>query len=318
MDDLVFYRNGTPVGLVTPSLLHAAALDGKYINGPKGIVALQGADEASLHEALVSAGALVPGSEDDIRQVKTALREPATSRTVSYLLCNADTCADVIRDLKSLHAARVVIAGCGGIGSMVAMLLAGSGIKKLTLIDPDVVEASNLNRQLFWTLKHVGQAKVVALQEALEARFEHLELEIDQANVTIDGLIATCSAHVQALVVTADNPGTLANESGRVCDECGIAVFSGGYIHDTLLSFSYMPNTHSYFHGKPLTSKFSWERLPNAIMPSYGPVNVALAAEIAANVIRAISNSSLTVPEPAIKCWKIGQDPVTRTLDGAK
>jgi molybdopterin/thiamine biosynthesis adenylyltransferase len=49
------------------------------------------------------------------------------------------------RLIETLH---VAVVGCGGTGSIVAELLARSGVRRLTLIDPDTVEASNLNRLL--------------------------------------------------------------------------------------------------------------------------------------------------------------------------
>ncbi|MEG1066035.1 MAG: ThiF family adenylyltransferase, partial [Erysipelotrichaceae bacterium] len=48
-----------------------------------------------------------------------------------------------------LSKAHVGIAGCGGLGSNVAIMLARSGVKHLTLVDFDVVEITNLNRQAF-------------------------------------------------------------------------------------------------------------------------------------------------------------------------
>ena len=48
--------------------------------------------------------------------------------------------------LEALRAARVGIAGAGGLGSNAALMLARSGIGNLVLVDDDVVDASNLNR----------------------------------------------------------------------------------------------------------------------------------------------------------------------------
>jgi len=58
--------------------------------------------------------------------------------------------------------ARVGIAGCGGLGSSVAIALARVGVGRLVLADFDVVEPSNLNRQQFF-IDQIGQAKVDAL-----------------------------------------------------------------------------------------------------------------------------------------------------------
>lgn len=67
----------------------------------------------------------------------------------------------------------VAVAGCGGLGSNVAVLLARAGIGRLILIDHDVVEPSNLNRQHFF-LDDLGQLKV----EALAAHLRRIRPEI--------------------------------------------------------------------------------------------------------------------------------------------
>ena len=65
-----------------------------------------------------------------------------------------------------IHAARVFVAGCGGLGSNVAYLLVRCGFQKLTLLDCDMVEESNLNRQLYFP-EQLGQPKAEALAHTL-------------------------------------------------------------------------------------------------------------------------------------------------------
>lgn len=65
-----------------------------------------------------------------------------------------------------LQQAHVAIAGVGGLGSNVAVWLARLGVGRLTLIDFDKVELSNLNRQYYF-LQDVGEFKTVALQRLL-------------------------------------------------------------------------------------------------------------------------------------------------------
>lgn len=60
----------------------------------------------------------------------------------------------------------VGIAGCGGLGSNAATALVRSGIGRLIIADMDIVEHSNLNRQLF-TLKDIGKYKASALADYL-------------------------------------------------------------------------------------------------------------------------------------------------------
>lgn len=66
--------------------------------------------------------------------------------------------------LKKSH---VVVAGCGGVGSYVLEALVRSGIGKVTVIDADVVDITNINRQLIATHRTVGQAKVDAARERM-------------------------------------------------------------------------------------------------------------------------------------------------------
>lgn len=58
-----------------------------------------------------------------------------------------------------LQAAHVVVVGAGGLGSTVIPALAGAGVGRLTILDADVVEASNLHRQPLYTMHDLGQAK---------------------------------------------------------------------------------------------------------------------------------------------------------------
>ena len=73
---------------------------------------------------------------------------------------------NVIKVTESLHQKRVGIAGCGGLGSNIAVSLVRAGIKNLVLADFDIIEASNLNRQHFF-LQDIGKYKVEALAEQL-------------------------------------------------------------------------------------------------------------------------------------------------------
>lgn len=76
-----------------------------------------------------------------------------------------------------LHDARVLLVGVGGIGAPAAHALAASGVGTLGLIDPDVVEVSNLHRQPLYTSRDVGVAKVTAAAERLRPLAPGLVLE---------------------------------------------------------------------------------------------------------------------------------------------
>lgn len=71
------------------------------------------------------------------------------------------------KGMERLAASRVAVFGVGGVGGHAVEALARSGVGALTLIDPDDVALSNLNRQLVATRKTVGRSKVEVMQERI-------------------------------------------------------------------------------------------------------------------------------------------------------
>lgn len=93
------------------------------------------------------------------------------------------------KELKKIEKTKVIVIGCGGLGSNIAKLLIRTGFLKLTLIDFDEVELKNLNRQDFY-LEQVGNKKVYALKENLlkineDALIEALCLKITEDNLNL-------------------------------------------------------------------------------------------------------------------------------------
>ena len=84
---------------------------------------------------------------------------------------------------------KVLVCGCGGVGSFVAEGLCRSGLGNITLLDYDRVEPSNLNRQLMTTKDNIGERKIDALKRRLEevsdARVDTIEAFIDE-NFVLD------------------------------------------------------------------------------------------------------------------------------------
>jgi adenylyltransferase/sulfurtransferase len=72
-----------------------------------------------------------------------------------------------IEGQQKLHDAHVVIIGIGGLGSPAAMYLSAAGVGKLTLIDFDHVEHSNLQRQIVHRTQNIGDSKVESAKKTL-------------------------------------------------------------------------------------------------------------------------------------------------------
>jgi Dinucleotide-utilizing enzymes involved in molybdopterin and thiamine biosynthesis family 1 len=106
-----------------------------------------------------------------------------------------------IAALGALRAAHVGIIGAGGLGSNVAMMLARSGVRKMTVVDPDIVDASNLNRQAYFP-EDVGAPKVLALARHLTALEPAMCLAVHELAVTRGNahtLFAECPLIVEAV-----------------------------------------------------------------------------------------------------------------------
>ncbi|PHQ57151.1 MAG: molybdopterin biosynthesis protein MoeB [Lutibacter sp.] len=69
-----------------------------------------------------------------------------------------------------LQKSKVLVIGCGGLGSPVAVYLAASGIGKLHLVDFDTVSVSNLHRQVFYSLDDIGKSKAATLSKFIQQR----------------------------------------------------------------------------------------------------------------------------------------------------
>jgi sulfur-carrier protein adenylyltransferase/sulfurtransferase len=77
---------------------------------------------------------------------------------------------------RRLKAGRVLCIGAGGLGSPATLYLAAAGVGKLGLIDSDVVDVSNLQRQLLHGTKDIGRSKLESAQERLHDVNPHVEI----------------------------------------------------------------------------------------------------------------------------------------------
>ncbi len=86
-----------------------------------------------------------------------------------------------------LKAARVLIVGAGGLGSPLALYLAAAGVGRIGIVDPDVLELSNLQRQIAHTTERLGQPKAYSAAAAMRGinplvQIEPLAKRLDAGN----------------------------------------------------------------------------------------------------------------------------------------
>ena len=103
---------------------------------------------------------------------------------------------------EKLKKARVLVAGVGGLGSPAALYLAAAGVGNLRLVDSDVVELTNLNRQILHWNRDIGRNKVDSGSNKLkefnpEVRIEALKERITEDNVK--DLVSGCDLILDAM-----------------------------------------------------------------------------------------------------------------------
>lgn len=86
--------------------------------------------------------------------------------------------------MDRVSSARIIIFGVGGVGSWCTEALVRTGIRHITIVDPDLVCPSNINRQMMATTATVGQVKVEALKERLLQINPDAEIEARQEKFT--------------------------------------------------------------------------------------------------------------------------------------
>jgi len=139
---------------------------------------------------------------------------------------------------RRLKTSRVMIIGLGGIGTWVAQGLMLAGVGQFTLVDPDVVELANLNRQCMFTLADIGKPKAATIASKFTQIDACVRTKILQMKILKKDECVNAAQDATLIINCADEPHTdmlnrLVTEAGHTL---GIPhILCGGY--DGHLSF---------------------------------------------------------------------------------
>lgn len=123
-----------------------------------------------------------------------------------------------------LAQSHVAVIGLGGIGSPALQYLAAAGIGQLSLVDHDVVDVSNLQRQTIFTTRDIGHGKAVSARRWLANFDDSLSVAVSDARITADNA-AQLLAGADVVVDGTDNFATRLAVSD-VCVAAGIPLLS--------------------------------------------------------------------------------------------
>lgn len=140
-------------------------------------------------------------------------------------------------ECASLRRKRVLIVGCGGLGGNLISIFSRIGVGKLRIVDGDVFEATNLNRQLFSEVPVLGKNKAKVAADRIFRINPDIEVDAVEAFLTEENapaLLQECDIAVDAL----DNiPGR--RLLADACDKAGIPLVYGaisGWVAQSALS----------------------------------------------------------------------------------
>ena len=121
-----------------------------------------------------------------------------------------------------------LILGAGGLGSPVALYLAASGVGRITLVDDDTVDLTNLQRQIAHTTARVGQAKVHSAREAMLALNPLVAVHALQQRAD-EAALMRLVADADVVIDCCDNFATR-HAVNRACVQHAVPLVSGAVI----------------------------------------------------------------------------------------
>ncbi|MDD2945764.1 HesA/MoeB/ThiF family protein [Acinetobacter haemolyticus] len=129
---------------------------------------------------------------------------------------------------EKLKLANVLIVGCGGIGCTTAELLARAGVGKITLIDADTIEMSNLQRQIAYVEDNIGFYKAEILAKRLKQINPHIRVE--SQTVKLDESNAEALISTQDLVLDGCDNFTTRYLVNQSCKQFNVPLISASAI----------------------------------------------------------------------------------------
>lgn len=144
----------------------------------------------------------------------------------------------------------VAVVGCGGLGGYVLEMLARVGIGNLTLIDSDVVDITNLNRQLLATQENLGQPKVEEAAKRIKTINSLINLSVHEERLNPDNAVYLLQG-CQVVVDAVDNISTrILMET--VCEQLGLPLVHGaiaGWYGQVMVVFPGDKSLSAIYHG---------------------------------------------------------------------
>ena len=177
--------------------------------------------------------------------------------------------------LQKLHNAHVLVVGLGGVGSYCAEFIARAGVGKMTIVDGDIVDNTNRNRQLPATISTIGQSKA----EWMSARIKDINPEIELK--VIQTFLSPEKANE---IITSDKFDYVVDAIDSVTPKLNLIIAAhrnkvkivssggaGGKLDVTKIKVADLSKTHDCFLVKCIRKRLKKEKIYKGIKVVFSP-----------------------------------------------
>jgi molybdopterin/thiamine biosynthesis adenylyltransferase/rhodanese-related sulfurtransferase len=160
---------------------------------------------------------------------------------------------------RRLKNARVLVIGAGGLGSPALLYLAAAGVGTLGIVDDDIVERSNLQRQVIHGVNDVGHSKTASARDAIIALNPLVRVHLHNTRLTSTN-VCELFAHYDLIVDGSDNFATryLVNDAA--------AILGKPYVWGSLNNFSGQVSIFWQKHGPTYRDLYPESPLPETVV----------------------------------------------------
>lgn len=195
-----------------------------------------------------------------------------------------------IEGQERILGAHALVIGAGGLGSPAALFLGSAGVGQLTLVDDDVVDLTNLQRQIAHTTARVGQAKVASIAQAVQAINPTVAIHTVQARADA-ALLEQLVTSASVVLDCSDNYATR-HAINAACVRQGVPLVAGAAIRfDGQITVVDPRSSASPCYACLFDPAAQFEEVQCATMGVFAPLVGVMGAMQAAEALKLLSGA---------------------------
>lgn len=195
-----------------------------------------------------------------------------------------------IEGQERILGAHALVIGAGGLGSPAALFLGSAGVGQITLVDDDVVDLTNLQRQIAHTTARVGQAKVASIAQAVQAINPTVAIHTVQARADA-ALLEQLVASASVVLDCSDNYATR-HAINAACVRQGVPLVAGAAIRfDGQITVVDPRSSASPCYACLFDPAAQFEEVQCATMGVFAPLVGVMGAMQAAEALKLLSGA---------------------------